>query len=111
MSTEPRKGFVTADPIRSTKLERKQRDELNRIAKLVPGLKRVYDLENIVVKLEADIDYIPFVAEEAKESYTADVLFLKRLAWDLHEMRRALGRNNRQAGRGWDPDDFRGERP
>jgi hypothetical protein len=101
--------------IESTKLERKQRDELNRISKLVPGLKRVYDLENVVARMEADLDYLAeagyFTTDEARAEAWMDVLFLKRLAWDLHEMRKALGRNNRQAGRGWDPEEMRGPRP
>ena len=95
-----------------TKLERKQRDELNRISKLVPGLKRVYDLENLIERFAADRDLIEYDGgEEALDSFDADVLFLRRLAWDLHEMRKVLGRNNRQAGRNWNPEGWRGPRP
>lgn len=83
----------------STKLERQQRDQINRINKLVPGLQRVYELENIVIRLEADAETIDFPDDDTADSYRADILFLNRLAWDLMEMRHALYPNQRHNNR------------
>ncbi len=93
-----------------TKTERKQRDSLNRYRKLVPGMKRIYELEAIAVRLGADVDFIDFPDDEAKASYEADVLFLERLAWDLTEMRHAVSPQQRHNNR-FDGGELRGERP
>ena len=81
-----------------TKLERRQRDDLNRFRKLAIGQDRIWTLQRIATFAEADADLqkrqdvealgvtFRFDAEEAK----ADALFLRRLAWDLEAMHDAM---------------------
>ena len=71
----------------TTKTERKLRDRVHRIAKLMPGRHRIYSLERITSFLEADID---LGSVEDTEGAREDVLFLKRLAYDLHEIRNSI---------------------
>ena len=95
----------------STKLERKQRDQLNRIHKLIPGTQRLFELENIVARLQADFDTIDFPNQDSAESYKADMLFLSRLAWDLTEMRHTIYPNKRHNSRYDTGAPHRGPRP
>ena len=81
-----------------TKLERRQRDDLNRYRKLTIGQERIWRLQRIAVFTEADADLekrrdiealdvtFRFDVQEAK----ADALFLHRLAWDLEAQHDAV---------------------
>lgn len=97
-------------PPTGTKAERRLTDRINRYRKLIPGMKRVFELEAIVARLGADLDSIDFPDPGAKESYQADVLFLERLAWDLTEMRHAVNPGQRHNNR-FDVGQLRGARP
>ena len=84
--------------VAATKLERQQRDELNRFRKLTVGQDRIWTLQRIATFAEADADLekrrdvealgvsFRFDAEAAK----SDALFLRRLAWDLEAQHDAV---------------------
>jgi hypothetical protein len=97
----------------STKLERKQRDDLNRIAKLIPGSHRIWELSRIAVELEAEADSLKNLALADPDGLRNDALFLRRLEYDLVSMREAVGRPVRGSGnRKYDPTQWpRGPRP
>lgn len=95
----------------TTKLERKQRDKLNRIANLIPGNNRIWKLDDVVRMLSIDL----WEAEEngahadAVTELETLVLFVKRLEWDLGELHTEVrGATNRRGGR---YDQIRPERP
>lgn len=72
-----------------TKLERQQRDRLNRVEKLAPGNSRVWRLIELADQLRAEAEMLPDLSEETRQALDADALFLDRLAWDLAELRGA----------------------
>ena len=77
----------------STKQERKLQDRLNRIDNLLPGLKRLWELDRIADELRMDADHRDEQEQgdaQAIASLLADALILERLAWDLIEMRKTL---------------------
>ncbi len=65
-----------------TKLERRQRDDLNRYRKLTVGQERIWTLQRIAAMTEYDADNTDESGGDEK-SLRADALFLRRLAWDL----------------------------
>jgi len=97
----------------STKLERKQRDDLNRVAKLIPGSHRIWELSRIAVELEAEADMLEGRLGADPDGLRNDALFLRRLEYDLVSMREAVGRPVRGSGsRKYDPTQWpRGPRP
>jgi hypothetical protein len=75
-------------PVESTKTERKLRDALNRILKLVPSIRRLQELDRIAMELDAEADQLNrygFVANA--DGLKADALYLRRLEYDLTSMR------------------------
>ena len=77
--------------VESTKLERKLRDALNRIFKLIPSVRRISELDRIAVELEAEATQLEstWVPYSSPEGLRADALYLKRLEYDLTSMREA----------------------
>ena len=76
--------------IESTKLERKLRDALNRILKLVPSIQRLQVLDRIAMELDAEAEMFDQLAISTygdPEGLRADALFLRRLEYDLTSMR------------------------
>ena len=97
----------------TTKLERKQQDTLNRIKNLVPGLKRIYEIERVATELRMEADFRQEennLEPEVADRLRADALLLERIAWDLHEMRRTIRPVRVPVGR-YDPEHWRGARP
>ena len=81
----------TIVPVESTKLERKLRDALNRICKLVPSIHRLQILDRIAMELDAEAgkaSQVPTLGADA-EGLAADALYLRRLEYDLTSMREA----------------------
>ena len=77
------------------KLAAKNQQTINRLAKLVPGNGRRWEFENIIEKVAADVDNIyiednPGLEAEVRADGEKDILFLRRLAWDLHAARLAI---------------------
>ncbi len=77
-----------------TKLERRQRDDLNRYRKLTVGQERIWTLQRIARMTEADADFAA-VGGTARNQFDqvgarADALFLDRLAWDLEAQHDAV---------------------
>jgi len=75
----------------TTKQERKLQDRLNRIAKLTPGKRRIYELMRIGCDFETEADMaketgIAVTTDMAKQ-LKADALFVNRLAHDLLTLR------------------------
>lgn len=87
---------------------RKDRDSTNRVAKLVPGRGRIYELDRIAVELRVEADQrqethdylvrtgspVDCGCEEpvagpcdVAAGLRVDAVFLERLAWDLGELR------------------------
>lgn len=78
--------------VESTKRERKLRDALNRITKLIPSVRRISELDRIAVELEAEADERDKMGAAfgvTHEGLTADALYLRRLEYDLTSMREA----------------------
>ena len=82
--------------VESTKLERKLRDTLNRITKLIPSVKRISELDRIAVELEAEAEKMreyeqhnPSGSTGYPDGLDADALTLRRLEFDLTSMREA----------------------
>lgn len=90
----------------TTKLERKQRDRLNFVAKHVPGRGRILELYRLAMELELMDEGMCTGRTELEcptdhESYRRDALYLRRLAYDLEGLRTAVrgdldGRGNRR---------------
>ena len=99
----------------STKLERRQRDNLNRIANLIPGSHRIWELSRIANELDAEADTLQRLETPGADpdGLRNDALFLRRLEYDLVSMREAVGRPVRGSGsRKYDPTQWpRGPRP
>lgn len=79
-------------PVETTKRERKLRDALNRITKLIPSVRRISELDRIAVELEAEADTINQLDDATRGDpfgLRADALFLRRLEYDLTSMREA----------------------
>ena len=70
-----------------TKMERRQRDDLNRFRKLTVGQDRIWTLQRIAAVTEADAEFSETLNPAAQPLDIAgmrdDALFLNRLAWDL----------------------------
>ena len=86
----------------STKVERKQRDKLNRISNLIPGNTRIWKLDDVARILAMDLDHA--VAHDAHPDAVTEletlVLFVRRLEWDLGELHTEVrGATNRRGGR------------
>ena len=99
-------------PTPMTKNERKLQDKLNRIMRLLPGKQRIWELDRIAMELDMEADSI----EDARMApgLRNDALYLRRLEWDLAEMRDELRGNARRtvAASRLDPSLFpRGPRP
>ena len=73
----------------ATKLERRQRDELNRYRKLTVGQERIWTLGRIAMMSEVDADNADGSGWD-KNGLRADALFLRRLAWDLEAQHDAV---------------------
>ncbi len=81
-----------------TKLERRQRDDLNRFRKLTIGQDRIWALQRIATLTEADADLEKRRDVEALgvtfrfhvDGAKSDALFLRRLAWDLEAQHDAV---------------------
>ena len=68
---------------------RKLKDKLNRFAKLVPGSQRIWQLDSIAMELEFDAEeYSETEAEKA--ALNDQALFMRRLQWDLHQLRNTV---------------------
>ena len=95
----------------STKQERKLQDRLNRVENLLPGLKRLWELDRIADEMRMGADFLEAIDRdpESIDSSRADALILERLAWDLIEMRKTL-RPPKRGGR-YDPGLWPRERP
>ena len=82
----------------TTRLERRQRDDLNRYRKLTIGQDRIWTLQRIAMFAEADADIEKRRDVEALgvtfrfdvEGAKSDALFLRRLAWDLEAQHDAV---------------------
>jgi len=70
---------------------RKKQDQLNRFTKLVPGSRRVWELDRIAMELEMEADDRETVGLRIEaEGLREDVLFLRRLQFDLHQLRNTV---------------------
>lgn len=67
---------------------RKMQDQLNRFTKLVPGSQRIWELDRIAMEMEYEADQLDIEhrSDEA-EGVRKDVLFVRRLQFDLHQLR------------------------
>lgn len=93
------------------RLNRKMTERTNRIRKLTPGRGRIYELDRIALELEAEADeretrHVRLghalarcgcdsnrpqdLTCEAADGLRLDALYLRRLAWDLGELRDAV---------------------
>ncbi len=88
--------------------EQKLQERLNRIAKLTPGRQRINELHRVATQFEHEIVRAP---ERWQADLLADVLFHRRLAWDLGELRDEVRGDQRMPGSRTDPTLWRGERP
>jgi hypothetical protein len=73
---------------------RKKQDQLNRFTKLVPGSHRIWKLDTIAMGIEMEADtkapggaLSSFEATANRTELEAEALFLRRLQWDLHQLR------------------------
>ena len=99
-----------------TKAERKLQDRLNRIKKLTPSRRRIYELDRIAEELhiEADVRDEHDRPTDEIDALLTDSLILSRLAWDLMELRDTVRGSPRREGAElskFDPDNWRGPRP
>ncbi len=109
--------------VESTKLERKLRDALNRILKLVPSMHRLQVLDRIAMELDAEAEVMEKQAAGREptgipEGLRADALFLRRLEYDLTSMREVKAsvkpkkKSTMRASSKYEPSQWpRGERP
>ena len=122
-------GMAWLIPVESTKLERKLRDALNRISKLIPSVHRLQVLDRIAMELEAEADRESNRVQQAVthgssfeavdvDGLKADALYLRRLEYDLTSMREAKAsvqpkkEKTMRASSKYEPSHWpRGERP
>jgi len=71
---------------RHSKANRKLKDKINRVTKLVPGLQRIHELDRIAMELELEADEHP----EYEDALRNDALFIRRLQWDLYQLRKEV---------------------
>ena len=107
--------------VESTKLERKLRDALNRILKLVPSMHRLQVLDRIAMELDAEAEVLNELSISAHgdgEGMHADALFLRRFEYDMTSMREVKAsvkpkkKSTMRASSKYEPSQWpRGERP
>ena len=79
--------------VAATKLERRQRDDLNRFRKLTVGHDRIWTLQRIATMTAADADMGDSDPDKLwldTQGARDDALFLHRLAWDLEAQHDAV---------------------
>jgi len=86
----------------------KLQERLNRIAKLTPGRQRINELHRVATQFEHEAVRAP---ERWQADLLADVLFHRRMAWDLSELRDEVRGDKRMPGARTDPTMWRGPRP
>jgi len=97
----------------------KLQERINRVAKLVPGNQRIWYFDKVAMSLSVDAELsreagVMDVAADLEEQ----VLFVRRFAWDMGELRDVVRGNPRkkvdrvdyEAGK-YDPDNWKGPRP
>ncbi len=90
-------------------------EQLNRIRNLTPGRRRIWELDEIAMVLEMDADAFEVGEDgpanmELAADYRAKALYLRRLEWDLSELRDAVRGEHRRMSR-TDPRHWKGDRP
>ena len=83
----------------------------NRIKNLVPGRRRIWELGDIAMLLMWEAEVLRRDKDmELADEYEAKALYLRRLEYDLTELRDAVRGEHRRMSR-TDPRHWRGERP
>ena len=100
---------VEADERYYARLALRKQERLNRIGKLTPVRQRIRALDAIANSLEYEADSAtdPQVIAELK----SQVLQVRRMEWDLGELRDAVRGDKRMPGARNDPTLWRGPRP
>ena len=86
-------------------------EQLNRIRNLTPGRRRIWELDEIAMVFEMEADAFESEMDyELAADYRAKALYLRRLEWDLSELRDAVRGEHRRMSR-TDPRHWKGDRP
>jgi hypothetical protein len=65
------------------------RETLNRVRNLLPGRRRIFELDRIAMELHCEADDQPMLQEQ-RDGLLRAALYLRRLEWDLGVMRDAI---------------------
>ena len=96
----------------ATKRELQLQQRLNRIANLMIGNERIWQLDRLAMESDVAADLVDAgdIPGDA-DAMRADALFLRRLEWDLGELHVAVRGDTARRGGRYDQTLWRGKRP